>query len=264
LREIPDWQCCGATFPLAIDDTLALVAPARVLCQARECSQQVVALCAICYHVLRRCQAQLARDEQMLSRINWFIEEDYQGDLRVLHMLEVLRDEVGWEKVSGLVKRPLTGLRVAPYYGCLLLRPEEEIGLDDPEAPTILHRLLSALGAEVVGFPLGIECCGSYLVAKEPGVPAMLAREILASARGEGANMIATACPLCQFNLDYAQRDDPSEGSDGAMPIVYFTQLMAIAFDLPEATWGLDGQYVSALPLVSRLEPAVAGGGSDP
>jgi heterodisulfide reductase subunit B len=251
--ELPDWQCCGATFPLAVDDTLALVAPTRVLCQAREVGEQVAVLCAICFHVLRRCQALLSRDAEMLDRINWYIEQDYVGDLRVAHFLEVLRDEIGWETIAKAVVRPLTGLRVAPYYGCLLLRPFDEIGLDDPEDPSILHDLIVTLGAEVAPFPFSVECCGSYLIAKEPHVPSMLAREILDSAREARADVLITACPLCQFNLDYPQGAKESAPPGSATPVLYFTQLMAVALGLSEDVCGFEGHYVDPRVLLASL-----------
>jgi heterodisulfide reductase subunit B len=146
---------------------------------------------------------------------------------------------------------PLQGLRVAPYYGCLLLRPYEEIGLDDPEDPSILHDLVRGLGADPVDFPFGIECCGSYLTAKEPRVSESLSLEIVRSAREAGAQVIVTACPLCQFNLDYPQREaDVGRAGDG-MPVVYFTQLVAVALGLPEHTWGFEDHYVDARPALS-------------
>ena len=252
MRELTEWQCCGATFPLGLDDSLALIAPTRVLCQAREHGEEVVTLCAICFHVLRRCQSLLARDPEMLERINWFIEQRYKGDLRVTHFLEVLRDKVGWGTIASKAVRPLVGVRVAPYYGCLLLRPYDEIGLDNPEDPSILDDLVTALGAEVAPFPYGVECCGSYLIAKEPRIPSTLAGEILESARDSRADVIVTACPLCQFNLDYPQRTTGAGRAGREIPVVYFTQLMAVALGLPEDTWGFEDQYVDARPLLSR------------
>ncbi len=221
LVELLDWQCCGATFPLSLDDSMALIAPTRVLYQAQQAGERVVTLCAICFHVLRRTQALLARDPAMLERINWFTGQEYQG-VRVVHFLEILRDEVGWENLRARVQNPIS-MRLAPYYGCLLLRPHDEIGLDDPEQPTILHELLRALGAEVVDFPYSIECCGSYLTVKEPRISETLAQEIVASARECGAQAIVTACPLCQFNLEYPQREARK------MPVLYFTRLMEMA-----------------------------------
>ncbi len=251
LEELSEWQCCGATFPLMLDDSMALIAPTRVLYQAQQAGERLATLCAICFNVLRRSQALLQRDPDMLERINWFTEQEYQG-VQVVHFLEVLRDDLGWEALAERVTRPLTGLRVAPYYGCLLLRPYEEIGLDDPEAPTILHDLVRALGAEPVDFPFNIECCGSYLTVKEPVVSETLSQEIVASARTCGAQVIVTACPLCQFNLDYPQRETEAGQTGDEIPVLYFTQLVAIALGLPEADWGLEDHYVSARSLFAE------------
>ncbi|MBU0704168.1 MAG: CoB--CoM heterodisulfide reductase iron-sulfur subunit B family protein [Chloroflexi bacterium] len=243
LEELAEWQCCGATFPLALDDSLALIAPTRILYQAQQAGERVTTLCAICFHVLRRSQALLERDPEMLERINWFTEQEYRG-VQVTHFLEILRDDLGWDALAERVTRPLAGLQVAPYYGCLLLRPYDEIGLDDPENPTILHDLVRALGAEPVDFSHNIECCGSYLTVKEPQVSETLSKDIVASARARGAQAIVTACPLCQFNLDYPQRETEAGQTGNEIPILYFTQLMAIALGLPEETWGLEDHYV--------------------
>ena len=251
LQELPEWQCCGATFPLMLDDSMALIGPARVLYEAQQAGERVATLCAICFNVLRRSQALLKRDPEMLDRINWFTEQEYHGDVHVAHFLEVLRDDLGWDALAERVVRPLTGLRVAPYYGCLLLRPYEEIGLDDPEDPVILHDLVRALGAEPVDFPYSIECCGSYLTVKDPQVSETLSRDVVASARERGAQVIITACPLCQFNLDYPQRETEAGRTGNEIPVLYFTQLMAVALGLPEETWGLEEHYVDPASLFS-------------
>ena len=243
LNELPEWQCCGATFPLATDNSMALIAPTRLLAQAQNAGGHVTTLCAICFHVLRRTQTTLQQQPEMLERINWFTEEPYDGQARVSHFLELLRDEITWPKLKEQVTRPLTGIKVAPYYGCLLLRPQNEIGLDDPEQPRIIHDLLSALGCEVIDFPYQVECCGSYLAVSKPELPEKLSKEIIASARQHGAQAIATACPLCQFNLDFPQRPAMAGGNADVLPIFYFTQLMAVALGLSEDTWGLQSHY---------------------
>lgn len=249
LVELPEWQCCGATFPLATDNAMALIAPTRLLTQAEMTSGHVTTLCAICFNVLRRTQNFLKEQPESLERINWFTEEPYRGGTRVSHFLELLRDELTWEALSSRILLPLSDLKVAPYYGCLLLRPESEIKLDDPEQPTILHDCLTALGCEAVDYPYQVECCGSYLAVSKPEVPQKLAQEILHSARRNGAQVIATACPLCQFNLDYAQRSSSEE----TIPVLYFTQLMAVALGLELSSWGMQGHYVDPLPLFESL-----------
>ena len=115
LEELPEWQCCGATFPLMLDDSMALIAPTRILYQAQQAGERVATLCAICFNVLRRSQALLKRDPEMLERINWFTEQEYHGEVHVAHFLEILRDDLGWEALAERVVRPLTGLRVADH-----------------------------------------------------------------------------------------------------------------------------------------------------
>jgi heterodisulfide reductase subunit B2 len=240
--ELPEWQCCGATFPLTTDNSMALIAPTRLLAMAEKAGGDVTTLCAICFHVLRRTQSFLGNQPEVLERINLFTEEPYQGQAQVSHFLEILRDRFTWTKLANQVSHPLKGIHAAPYYGCLLLRPQHEIGLDDPDQPSILHDCLAAIGCEVVDFPYQVECCGSYLTVNKPELPEILAREIIGSARKNGAQVIVTACPLCQYNLDSQQRSsDPEE----AIPVLYFTQLMAAALGLPQEEWGLSGHYVN-------------------
>jgi heterodisulfide reductase subunit B len=230
LDELPDWQCCGATFPLATDNTMSLIAPARVLIQAEQThADKVTTLCAICYNVLKRTEVSLRKHPEQLERINWFVSTDettagqtYTGKVQVTHFLQQLRDDLGWKALSERVTQPLKSLKVAPYYGCLLLRPPAEIGLDDPDQPTILADLLTALGAEPVDFPFKGECCGSYLAVNKPDVPAALSGTIVESAAKHGAQAIVTACPLCQYNLDVKH----------TLPVVYFTELMSAALGL--------------------------------
>jgi heterodisulfide reductase subunit B len=253
LAELPDWNCCGATFPLTIDNELALVGPARILLQAQREGTRLVALCSICYNVLKRTAVYLQEHEEKRERINLFVEEEYEGQVQVLHLLEILRDIVGFEALRERVQKPLAGLRVAPYYGCLLLRPQNEIGLDDPDQPTILHDLLGSLGCEVVDFPLQAECCGSYLTVSAVDAAEELAYQILRSAQRGGAEMVVTSCPLCQFNLDYRQAEmDQKPPGFVPLPVLYFTQLLGIAFGLDSTGYGFEDHYADPRPLLER------------
>ncbi len=219
LAELPDWNCCGATFPLTAENLMALLGPARVLLGARQHGDQLVTLCAACYNVLKRTHHFLATHPAERERIEAFVEADYRGGVRVRHLLEVMRDDVGWEGLRRRVTRPLAGRRIAAYYGCLLLRPAAEMGLDDPEEPSIVEDLLRALGAEPVDFPYKTECCGSYLRVNQPRLAAELSARIVTSARKFGAERIVTACPVCQSNL----------AEQGGLPVVYFSEVLAEA-----------------------------------
>lgn len=226
LEELPDWNCCGATFPLNVENVMTLIAPARVLMAGEQAEADVATLCAVCFNVLRRAGHFLRTHPDALNRLNLFVEEgDYTGAGQARHLLGILRDDLGWEAVKERVTTPLETLRVAPYYGCLLLRPEDEINLDNPEAPTVLHDLLTALGAEVVDFSHQVECCGSYLLVSQPEATHRASERIVKAAQAAGADVIATACPLCQYNLTRVGIQ---------VPVLYFTQLMAAAFGLPE------------------------------
>jgi heterodisulfide reductase subunit B len=266
LDELPDWQCCGATFPLATDNSMALIGPTRILIQAEQQGDRVATLCAICYNVLKRTAVALRQHPEQQERINWFVGTDattaglsYQGKVKVVHLLEMLRDDIGWEAIRQRVAasaeitgsggaHKLAGLKVAPYYGCLLLRPPSEMALDDPEAPTLLSDFLRALGATPVEFPFQSECCGSYLAATKPEVSQGLSSTILQQAARAGAQALVTACPLCQYNLD---RRASAERAGARLPVLYFTQLLAVALGLPRAAWALDGHYLNPESLFS-------------
>jgi heterodisulfide reductase subunit B len=232
LNEVPDWNCCGATFPLSAENVMSFIAPARVLIAAERSGKDLATLCAVCFHVLKRSDAYLRAHPEAAERLNAFVTEgDYTGRTRVRHLLGVVRDDVGWEAVKQRVAAPLTGLQAAPYYGCLLLRPQEEMEFDQAERPRVLQDLLRALGATPVEFPRQAECCGSTLVVSAPDANRRLSTAVVDSARLAGAALIVTACPLCKYNLDQAQAGRPAPER---LPVAYFTQVMAAAFGLPE------------------------------
>lgn len=230
LAELPKWNCCGAAFPLATDNLMNLIAPTRTLAHAAAQSDHIVTLCSACYNVLARTEQFLAAEPEKRERINAFTEQPYAGGVRVLHLLELLRDEVTFARIKQHVQEPLTGQRLAPYYGCLLLRTGDAPRLDDPENPTILDDLLAALGAGVVDYTHKTECCGSYLAVSEPLVARDLSHAIVAAALRRKATALVTSCPLCLFNLENRQhelaRDYPAFRT---LPVVYFTELLAQA-----------------------------------
>ena len=158
--ELPRWNCCGTVYSLSSDDLIHQLAPIRNMIRAKEQgSDRLITLCSMCYNTLKRSNEFFLADEEKQARINRYMDEeiDYAGDVRVVHLLEVLRDEIGVEKVKAAVKKPLTGLKVAPYYGCMLLRPAS-IGIDDLERPVIMADILAALGAEIIDDPYKTEC----------------------------------------------------------------------------------------------------------
>jgi heterodisulfide reductase subunit B len=235
LDEVPRWNCCGAVYSLAEDDLMHQVAPVRNLVRVKkQGGNELVTLCAFCFNTLKRANLLMKEDADKRDTLNDFIDEgiDYRGEVKVVHLLEVLRDEIGWEVISHMVKLPLRELKVAPYYGCTLLRPRE-VAIDNVENPTILQEFLKALGARPIDFPESTRCCGSYQVTSNPGDIAEYARAIISSAMSRGAEALVLTCPLCEYNLAEGQKA-LAKKYDGfkRMPLFYFTQLLALALGL--------------------------------
>ncbi len=253
LKELSKWTCCGATFPLATDNVMALLPPARILANAREEGTTLTTLCAICFNVIKRTNRLIREDGEKRDKINNFIEKSYQGDLRIVHYLELLKQDVGFPQLKEKVKKPLQGLRIAPYYGCMLLRPFKEMGFDDKEKPTLFEEFLQALGATAVDFPFKTECCGSFQSVGAPEVATECAYKILGSALKHGAEIVVSTCPMCTFNIDHKQVDIRQTYLDfKSIPVLYFTQILGIAMGLDPGTLGFDQNFVDPLPFLKE------------
>ncbi|MBN2809810.1 MAG: CoB--CoM heterodisulfide reductase iron-sulfur subunit B family protein [Deltaproteobacteria bacterium] len=254
LDELKDWTCCGATFPLVNDYHIAMSGPTRILADTKaRGDDKLVTLCSVCFNVLKRTNHVMRNDEERRAKITDFIERDYHGEVEVLHYLQLLRDEIGFDTLREKVVKPLTGLKVACYYGCLLLRPVKEIGLDAMENPTIFEEFIRALGAEPVEFPYKVECCGAFQTVHSMTTATRCSHDILRSAKNSGADLVITTCPLCQFNLDDRQPEiQKSHTAFSAIPVLYFTQLLALALDLPAAGLGFERNLIDPLPLLKE------------
>ena len=251
LVELEEWNCCGATFPLLVDNMLDLAGPAQVLISARQAGQRLAVACSTCYNVLKRTNKVIREDEDSREKLNFFLEADYSGDLEVLDLLQIVRDDIGFDKVKEAVKKPLAGLKVAAFYGCMVLRPPDEVAYEkDPENPRALDDLMIALGAEAVDYSHQGECCGAYLAVKSVEVTAEMSFTILDSAQRSGAELVVTNCPLCQFNLDRMQKAMGSRHAGfQSIPILYYTQLVGIALGLDSEGFELDRHYVDPRPM---------------
>lgn len=249
--ELSRWSCCGASFPTPGGNLMTLASPVRALAQASREGGNLITLCAVCYNVLKRTNYLVANDSESQKKLAMFTDEEYSGQTRVVHLLELIRDEVGLDRLRDRLTTSMKGLKVAPYYGCLLLRPQKEIAMDDPDRPTILERFLEALGCEVVDFPFKTECCGSFLSVSAEGVATEISKRIVDSAVRSGAEAIVGSCPLCQFNLDNRQGEMSAryKGFRG-MPVFYFTQLLALGLGLSEAMVGMERHFVDPRPLL--------------
>lgn len=226
LQELETWQCCGGVYPLGSDEIASKLPSVRALNDAKQKGQDLVAVCSACYHVLKRVNDDMKNVEDIRTRANNYmgLETPYGGETQVLHFLEVLRDRVGFDQLKKKVVNPLTGRKIGAYYGCLLLRPSNVMGFDNPEDPTILEDFIRALGATPVVYPYRNECCGGYISIKEPAKATELCNKITDSAKSFEADCLVTACPLCKYNLN----------KSGNLDVVYFTELLAEALGVKE------------------------------
>lgn len=252
--ELDRWNCCGAVFSLADDDLIHHVASVRNLVRAQDQgADTVVTLCSQCYNTMARANLLMRSDEEKRDTINRFMyeEADYDGGIEVLHFLQVLRDQVGWDKIKEKVVKPLEGLKVAPFYGCTLVRPEE-VSID-PFGDGIIEDFLRAIGAEPANFTAATECCGSYQMLAHPEAGIECASKVILSANRSDADALILSCPLCEYNLGTRQNDVVGS-SEGLQPIptFYFTQLLAVALGLDPEVYRLELNGPSATTLLTE------------
>ena len=229
LEEIENWQCCGGVFTTANDEVATKLSSVRALKYANDRNQPLVSVCSACHNVLKQTNYAMQTNTQFADKVNRYMAEEgpYNGETEVYHYLEMLRDLVGFDTLKEKVVNVLKGKKIAPYYGCLLLRPNTVMQMDDPENPTIMEDFIKALGADAVVYAKRNECCGGYISAQCPDTAKKNSLAIVANAKAAGAEMIITACPLCKYNL-------VKSGAD--IPVVYFTELLAEALGVKEDT----------------------------
>jgi heterodisulfide reductase subunit B len=263
VEEIPAWVCCGSTPAHASNAALSVALPVLNLQKARAMGRPVLTACASCYSRLRTANYKVRHEPQQRQRAERVTGKPYPGDVEVYHVLDVLVNQFGLEGIRAKVRRPLRGLRVACYYGCLLSRPPEIVAFDNPEHPVAMDDLLKAVGAEPVDWPYKTECCGAGLSMTHASVVSRLGHRLLSMAQQAGAACIAVACPLCQVNLDLRQADaKKAHGDLPDTPVLYITQLLGLALGLSPKQLGLRALSVSAETLLneSRLAAVQATG----
>jgi heterodisulfide reductase subunit B2 len=260
LQEIEDWNCCGATTYFNIDELLADTLSARNLAIAERSKLDVIAPCSGCYKNMYSARKHLLHEPDLMEHINEALAEDdlrFAGTSEVRHLIDVLVKDVGLEEIKKRVRKPLTGLKVAPYYGCQILRPRKDH--EDVESPRFFEELMSAIGADPVEYRLKARCCGGALLITNREAALSLVRNLLENAVQSGAALIATACPLCQVNLECYQKQVNSEfGTDLNVPVLYFTQLIGLALGVAPGKLGIGSELVSVMP---ALASAGSGGG---
>jgi len=259
-QTVPDWCCCGSSPAHLTSHELALALPARNLALAETVGSEVSAPCAACYNRLARANLAL-QDSALREEINELTGLQYGGGVAVKSLLESLTTDYGLDRIASQASVSLEGLRVVSYYGCLLVRPQEELGGEDAEDPTSMDRLVAELGAEAIDWPFKTECCGGYYSLTRKDIVIQLADKLLSLAHSLGADVIVTACPLCQGNLDMRQGEAKALfDRDYHIPILYFTQLIGLALGLSPRCLGLGRHLVDPRPLLRDKIPT--GGGA--
>jgi len=255
MEEMEDWTCCGVVSSLSDDDLMRHLAPLRNLIHVEDQGEdKVITLCDMCCNTLKQTNLRVKERPDDLETLNAFMdrENDYKGTVKVLHFLEFLRDEVGFNVIKKMVKNPLKGIKIMPYYGCMMLRPRE-VAIDDTEEPMILSNLLSALGAEVVDNPFKIECCGSYHTIENKEIVSKRAHRITNFALERGADSIVLSCPLCRFNIDVRGKEAESMFKGfKQIPVYYYTQLIAIALGLDPSVCSFEEHAVDPSLLLKK------------
>jgi heterodisulfide reductase subunit B len=252
LEELEDWNCCGATAYFHIDELLAYTLCARNLALAEKKGRDLIAPCSGCFKNMYFTNAHLRKEPDLADHVNAALEADglaFSGAVEVRHLLNVFVEDVGLTEIRSRVTRPLAGLRVAPYYGCQVVRPQKNH--EDVEQPRFFEDLLAAIGATPVDYPPRLRCCGGSLIVTHRKAALAMVRDLLQSAVGQQAQVITTVCPLCQINLECYQRHvNRVFGTRFSVPILYFTQLMGLALGIPAERLGVGTELTPALAVV--------------
>ena len=265
LVELEDWTCCGSTPYGSLDKLESVVVAARNLALAEKAGLDLVTPCSSCFITLYGANLQLKENAQLMGQVNEALSVaglEYHGSVRVRHLTEALITDVTPEAIASKIQDGLNGLKVAPYYGCQLVRPD--YGFDDPESPQSLDSLVTSLGGEAVPYPLKNRCCGGSLIISEEDLALGLIRKLLDNAAENGAQCIITPCPLCHINLDaYQSRVNSKFRTSFKLPVLFVTQLIGLALGIDAKSLGLDRSVVSPGPVLDhiyRVKQEVASG----
>jgi heterodisulfide reductase subunit B len=254
LKELEDWNCCGATTYFHVDQLLANTLVARNLAIAEKAGLDLVAPCSACFKNAYFTNKYMKEDRELAEHINYALEEDnlhFNGNIQVHHLIDVFVEEIGVEQIKEKVTKPLDGLKVAGYYGCQIVRPRKNG--ENVEDPQFFEELISAMGAEPMTFPSRLRCCGGSLIMTSRTAALDMVHRILQDAVDSQADVIATACPLCQINLEcYQAQVNEDFGTHYSVPVLYFTQLLGLALGSNPKSLGFGREFVGVMPFLSR------------
>jgi heterodisulfide reductase subunit B len=254
LTELNDWNCCGASAYVSIQELRAHLLSARNLSLAEKENKDLVVVCPACFTTLTKSNRYMGEDLRLRKTITSALKAanlQYSGTVKVRHLLEVIVRDIGEQEVKAKVSKPLSGLKIAPYYGCQFTRPFGDF--DDKEFPIMLDSVLKWIGAEPVDFPLKAKCCGGMQMTTNEQVGLTLVRSLLDSATQNGAECIATICPLCHMTLEaYQGNVNKKFATDFKLPTLYFTQFMGLAFGFSRKELGINQELISSKAVITK------------
>jgi heterodisulfide reductase subunit B len=251
LETLPDWNCCGASSAHMTNHLLAVSLPGRDLAKAKEKGGDLVVVCAACYHNLKKAQTEILEDEKLARRVEGIVGADPRFRGRIVHLLDVIAEEVGSDDLREKVRRRLEGLKPVSYYGCLMVRPRGMIENDNPDNPRLMDDILSALGAEVKNWSYKTDCCGGSLSLTRTDVVVTLVNRLFEAAEEADANCIVVACPMCLANLEMLQKEGRlSFKLEHDLPVFFFTELLGLALGLPGAEEWFSRHLIDPRPLL--------------
>ena len=256
LVDMPNYNCCGLPVdPVSHELTLALAA--RNLCVAEQQGLNIMALCPGCAGTLRKVNKMLKEDRKLKELVNGYLKEtglEFKGNIEVKHLIQVLAEDIGFEKIKGAVQKPLNPLKVAEHNGCHVLRPVKYIGFDDPENPLILKNLIEATGAKCLDYMDETECCGAPIIGVNEEIPLQLAKDKLRHIKDAGAQAMVTICPFCHMMFDTNQsRIERIFNETFGLPVLHYPQLLGLAMGFSPEELALKELRVDASKLVSIL-----------
>ena len=258
--ELEAASCCGAGVVSEADPDTALALNARTFAQAEQRGLDVMTICGTCQGVMSAANKRL-KEPGVLNRINHILNKDgvsYRGTVHVKHLLWIVVREIGMKRLAEQVTVPLADFRIAPFYGCYILRPSWDLGFDDPENPTSLEKVIQAVGGEPVAYPGRTKCCGFPIILEKEAIAVAMAGKNLKEAKDEGADFMVTPCPLCHMSLDiYQDRASRAVNTTLNLPVLHLPQLLGLAMGVPSKDLGVSRHLIPVDSIVREVEKRV-------
>jgi len=253
LVEMPEYNCCGLPIDPVNHDMMISLA-ARNLCLAEQQGLDIIALCPGCAGTLRKVNRKLKEDKHLREKINSYLGLEFKGTIEAKHLLQLLAEDIGYQKIKDSIKKPLNALSASDHSGCHVTRPGKYIGFDNPENPEVLKHLIEATGANYVDYVDRLECCGAPIAGVNDNIPLELSREKLVHVKDAGADVLITVCPFCHMMFDTNQpRIERRFNENLKIPVLHYPQLLGLAMGFSSKELALEGLRVSPNHLISQM-----------